>query len=214
MNFEPDDIWVDAIKEFNHVPPQDKRRLYRISMVGMIGACYILDTILLALFSFTGTIQTIAPVCFGLAGLGHVLLFSTLHWTGFSERFNNCHMTIWQMAYGIGVQMMGILLAPQVTPYFLALIFVIFAFGTLRISFREALFAWLLACIAIGLTIHFKNDTRLTLSNPSSMEYLLVSVSFSLILLRVIALGYYASALRLRMYNISRTFQKTPYMMN
>jgi diguanylate cyclase (GGDEF)-like protein len=207
MNFELDDIWIDAIKRLNHIPPQDKRRLYRISMVGIVGACYILDTILLVLFSLMGTIQTIAPICFGLAGLGHVLLFSTFHWTGFSERFKNCHMTTWQMAYSIGVQMMAILLAPQITPYFLALIFVIFAFGTLRISFREALFAWLLACIAIGLTIHFKNDVRLTLPNPSNMEYLLVSVSFSLILLRAIALGYYASALRLRMYDISRIYQ-------
>jgi diguanylate cyclase (GGDEF)-like protein len=208
MNFELDDNWIDAIKRLNHVPPQDKRRLYRISMVGMVGACYMLDTILLVLFSLAGTIQTIAPICFGLAGLGHVLLFCTFHWTGFSERFTNCHMTTWQMAYGIGVQMMAILLAPQITPYFLALIFVIFAFGTLRISIREALFAWLLACIAIGLTIHFKNDVRLTLPNPSNMEYLLVSVSFSLILLRAIALGYYASALRLRMYDISRTLQQ------
>ncbi|MGD8913431.1 MAG: GGDEF domain-containing protein [Candidatus Thiodiazotropha sp.] len=207
MNIELDDIWVDTIKRLNNIRPQDKRRLYRIAMVGTVGASYLLDTILLTLFVLTGTIQTIAPVCIGLAGLGHVVLFSTLHWTGFSEQFKNCHMTIWQMTYGIGVQMIGILLAPQITPYFLAIIFVIFAYGTLRISFREALLAWLFACIAIALTIHFKNDVRLTLPSPSTMEYLLVSVSFSLILFRAIVLGYYASVLRQRIYDISRIFQ-------
>jgi diguanylate cyclase (GGDEF)-like protein len=207
MNFELDDIWADAIKRLNNIQPNDRRRLYRLTMVGTVGANYLLDTILLTLFVLSGTIQAMAPICFGLAGLGHVILFSTLHWSGFSERFKNRHMTIWQMAYGIGVQMIGIMLAPQITPYFMAIIFVIFAFGTLRISFREALFAWLLACVAIALTIYFKSDVRLALPNPSTMEYLLVSVSFSLILLRSIALGYYASVLRKRIYDISRTFQ-------
>lgn len=207
MILDLDDVWVDSIQKFNHVPLQYKRRLYRIAIVAVAGTSYLLDTILLFLFALVGTIQFDAPLYYGLAGLGHVVLFSLLHGTGFSERFKNRHMTIWQMGYSIVVQLMGMTLAPQITPYFLALMFVIFAFASLRIEFREALLAWLLASIAIGLTIHVNIDFRLTLQEASSTEYLLVSICFSLILLRTIALGYYASALRIRMYELSRSFQ-------
>ncbi len=207
MTFDLDDVWADAIKGLNHIPVQDKRRLYRIAMVGVIGIFYLLDTTLLTLFAFAGTIDPDAPLYYGSAGLGHVALFSLLHWTGFSERLKNCHMTTWQMGYGIGVQLLGITLAPQISPFFLGLMFVIFAFGTMRIKFSEALFVWLFSSIAIALTIHLNLDSRLTLQNPTTTEYLLVSVSFSLILLRAIALGYYASALRLRIYHLSRSFQ-------
>jgi diguanylate cyclase (GGDEF)-like protein len=207
MNFDPDDVWLDSIKEFDHLPQQLKRRLYRVAMVGLIGATYLLDTILLFLFTLTDTIRIEAPLYYGLAGLGHVMLFSLLQWTGFSERLKNPHMTTWQMAYGISVQLMSITLAPQISPFFLATMFVIFSFGMLRISFHQALVIWFLSVIAIATTMILNSDARLTIHQPSKAEYLLILVSFALILLRSIALGYYAQALRQRMYQLSRTFE-------
>ncbi len=207
MSFDPDDVWLDKIKGFDHLPKQVRRRLYRIAMVGLVGTTYLLDTILLFLFYLAGTIQIEAPLYYGLAGLGHLTLFTLLQWTGFSERFKNRHMTIWQMAYGICAQLMGISVAPQISPFFLATMFVIFSFGTLRIRFRQALLVWFLSIVAITVTMLLSSDARLTLVQPNRMEYLLIMISFSLILLRSIALGYYAQALRLRMYELSRSFE-------
>jgi diguanylate cyclase len=207
MSFDPDDVWADAIKGIKHLPQLQKRRLYRVALVGVIGISYLIDTCLLSLFVLAGTISAKAPLYYGLAGLGHVLLFSAFHWSGFSERFANRHMTLWGMAYGIGAQLLGILLAPQITPFFLALVFVVFAFGTLRISFREALVIWFLCILAIAVTISLKGESQLTLMHASRFEYLLVTISFALILLRAIALGYYGQMLRQRLFELGRSFE-------
>ena len=207
MSFDPDDIWLDKIKGFDHVPQQVKRRLYRIAMVGFVGVSYLLDTILLSLFVLVGTINVEVPLYYGLAGLGHVLLFSLLHWTGFSERFENPHMVGWGMAYSIGAQLLGISLAPKISVFFLGLIFVIFAFGMLRLSFRDALIIWFLSMISVCVTMLLSSGVVIPLVRPSLAESSLVVVSFALILLRAIALGYYAQMLRMRMYDISRSFE-------
>jgi diguanylate cyclase (GGDEF)-like protein len=207
MSFDPDDIWVDAIKGFNHVPQQKKRRLYRIAMVCAVGISYLIDTVLLFLFFLVGTIQIDAPLFYGMAGLFHVLLFSLLHWFGISERLQNRHMTIWQMAYAICVQLIGIKLAPQISPFFLGVMFIVFAFGTLRISFSEALAVWLVSTLAIAMAI-FTKSANLTLLKGTLIEYFLVAVSFSLILLRTIALGYYATMLRTYIFKRSLSFEK------
>jgi diguanylate cyclase len=208
MSFDPDDLWVDAIQGLNHIPPKLKRRLYRIAMVVAFGFSYLIDTILLALFSAIGTIQSIVPLVYGAASLGHVALFSTLHWSGYSERFANRQMTAWQMGYAVGVQLLGIILAPVITTFFLAILFIVFAFGALRISFREAMIIWFLTTVAVGLTLTLTGNVRIVLPNPDNTEFLLVSISFALILLRCIALGYYASLLRQQLYEKSRSFEQ------
>lgn len=208
MSFDPDDLWVDAIQGLNHVPLQQKRRLYRIAMVGAVGFSYLIDTLLLTLFSAIGTIHSSAPLVYGAAGIGHVALFSTLHWSGFSERFANRQMTAWQMAYAVGAQLLGITFAPEIATFFLAILFIIFAFGILRISFRDAIVIWFLSCIAVSVTLALNGDVSITLTNPSSGEYLLITISFALILLRTIALGYYASLIRQKLYERSRAFEQ------
>lgn len=207
MSFDPDDVWVDAIKGLGHLPQYQKRRLYRVAMVAVVGISYLIDTLLLALFVLAGTINAHVPLWYGLAGLGHVVIFSTLHLSGFSERFANRHMTLWGMAYGIGAQLLGIYLAPQISPFFLALMFVVFAFGTLRISFREALVIWFLSMLAMAFTMNINSDVHITLLHASETEYLLVTGSFALILLRAIALGYYGQVLRQRLYQLGRSFE-------
>jgi len=207
MAFDLDDVWGDSVDVLKSVPRQNRRRIYRISMVGVTGASYLLDTMLLTAFYYTGTIQFEAPLFYGLAALAHVMLFSILHWTGFSERFKNPHMTIWQMAYAICIQVIAMTYAHEVAPYFLGLILVIFAFAALRISLREAIFSWLFVSIAMWVTLHYNPNIGFELPNASSAESLLVAVCFSVTLLRVIALGYYAAAVQLRMYDMTRSFK-------
>ncbi|MEJ2593125.1 MAG: GGDEF domain-containing protein [Candidatus Thiodiazotropha sp.] len=185
-----------------------KRRIYRLVLVAAVGFSYLIDLLLLMLFSAVGTIQSLAPLVYGAAGLGHVALFGTLHWSGFSERFANRQMTAWQMAYAVGAQLLGIIYAPEITPFFLAILFIVFAFGTLRISFREAIIIWFLTTLAVGITLSLSAGVTIVVPHPSDAEYALISVSFALILLRCIFLGYYASLLRQRLYEKSRSFEQ------
>jgi diguanylate cyclase len=141
MPLHLDDQWLEKMDGWGlgDLTVQQKRRLYRIIMVGVIGVSYLIDFVLLILFARVGTIEPSVVWFYGAAGLTHVLLFSALHWTGFSERFANPHMTRWGMGYAVLVQAVSIVLAPQLAFFFLGIVFVIFAFGTLRTPLREAL---------------------------------------------------------------------------
>lgn len=209
MSFELDDQWLERMDGWglSGLTVQRKRRLYRAIWVGAIGLSYLVDVILLALFAWTGTIQTGVIWFYGAAGLAHVILFSAMHWMGFSERFANPHMTLWGMGYAILVQAISTALAPQLTFFFLGIVFVVFAFGTLRVSLREALIVWLFTAIAFMLTLGLFVHTSIGIMLPSSGQNLVVTLAFGLILLRAIALGYYSTALRLKMFERNHALQ-------
>ena len=206
MQFELDDVWLDELG-MSDTERLKKRRNYRIAMVWAVGASYLVDTGVLYGFAVAGTIGMQAPAVYGALGLGHVVLFSLLHYSGFSERFKNPHLALWQMFYALGAQLIGMTLAPQILTFFLAIIFIIFAFGVLRISLREALAVWLVTCLAIMATFLLLPPASEGLAEPSRAELLLVLAAFGTILLRTIALGYYGLKLRMRMLSHTRKFE-------
>ncbi len=91
MSLSLDDLWLKQLGLWNDANPTRSRRLYRVLVVGAIGVSSLIDTLLLGLFWSTGTVDARVPLLYGCAAAGHVLLFSALHWSGFSERFRNTH---------------------------------------------------------------------------------------------------------------------------
>ncbi|WP_316366417.1 GGDEF domain-containing protein [Candidatus Thiodiazotropha sp. CDECU1] len=207
LSNELDKVFLDDLKPLQGVPEQTRLRLLRVVVVGIIGISYLLDAILLFLFTLTDTIYIHVPLYYGLAGLGHVLTFSSLHWSGFSERFENPHMTLWQMVYAICTVVLGLMLAPQISIFFLGHLIVIFTFGALRIRLFELISVWLVTAIAISLAIVFNHNAVPTLIYDELIVSLLVMVSFSLFLLRAIAIGYYGYTMLIRMFNKRRIFE-------
>ncbi|MEW8466886.1 MAG: GGDEF domain-containing protein [Candidatus Thiodiazotropha sp.] len=204
---ELDKTLLDDLKPFHGVPERAKLRLVRVVIVGIIGISYLLDVFLLFLFTLSDTVQIHVPLIYGLAGLGHVLIFASLHWSGFSDRFENPHMTLWQMVYAICTVLMGLVIAPQISIFFLSHLIVIFTFGALRIRLFELLSVWLVTAIAISLVTFFNQHSVLTLFYEKPIEHLLITVSFSLFLLRAIVIGYYGYRMLLRMFDKSRVFE-------
>ena len=111
------------------------------------------------------------------------------------------------MAYAIAMQLTGIVLAPQITSFFLGVMFVIYAFGTLRITLKEALAVWLGACIAIASVLGMFVHQEIGITHPSRWVEMLVALSFATILLRSIALGYYSTAMRVKILERSRMLE-------
>jgi diguanylate cyclase (GGDEF)-like protein len=100
------------------------------------------------------------------------------------------------------------LIAPQIFAFFLGLLFVIFPFAALRITLKEALIAWFFTCLAIAAVMALPGPQRLGISDPSALEIFLILISFALILLRSIALSYYATALRMKMYRMTHSLEE------
>lgn len=208
MTHKLDDIWVDAEDPTfdSNTDLTRNRRIYRIKMVIAVGLSYLCDAALLAIFWWAGVIDELIPMIYLGLSLVHVLLFTTLHWFGISDRARNSHLTVWQMAYSIAIQLTMMVLAPQIKGFFLAIIFIIFSFATLRLRLREAVLVWLLTCVAIAITIQsVGNVIVLPVDTRTYLHDFAVWFSFALILLRTMLLGYYGNQLRYRMLDINST---------
>lgn len=195
-----DDVWrVGGTPEAVDDTVARDRRRYRMRVVWAIGASYLIDTVLLVLFYLTDTVPGWVPLAFGGAGIVHVLLFSLIHWSALSERAANPQLNEWQMVYALVVMLAAMTWAPRLTPFFLALIFVIFTIGTLRLTLRNALWMWVFACLTIGAVLVRTHGEQLWITSPTVAQAVVIGLAFSLILLRLILLGYYATALRVRL---------------
>lgn len=195
-----DDVWrVGGTPEAADDGVSRDRRRYRMRVVWAIGVSYLIDTVLLTLFFLTDTVPGWVPLAFGSAGIAHVLLFSLIHWSALSERAANPQLNEWQMVYALVVMLFAMTWVPRLTPFFLALIFVIFTIGTLRLTLRNALWIWVVACLTIGAVLVRTHGEQLWITSPTVAQAVVIGLSFSLILLRLILLGYYATALRVRL---------------
>jgi diguanylate cyclase (GGDEF)-like protein len=203
MQIGLDEIWLERLQRRTGLDRDKSRRLYRVILVCAIGVSYLIDTVMNGLFALAGTIDAWVVGAYGAAGLGHVVLFSLVHWFGDVERREDQQLVAWQMGYAVLVQILGMALAPQLAPVFIGTLYIVFAFGGLRIELRAALISWFIAFVGIGVVLAFPMQRSLGIVNPSRIEVVLLCVSFALIALRTTLLGYYGTAMRMRLYKVN-----------
>ena len=203
MQIGLDEIWLERLQRRTGLDRDKSRRLYRVILVCAIGVSYLVDTLMYGLFAVAGTIEPWVVAAYGAAGFGHVVLFSLIHWFGDVERREDPQLVAWQMGYAVLAQILGMALAPQLAALFIGTISIVFAFGSLRIELRTALATWLVAFIGIGAVLVLPGHATLGIVSPSRFEVVLLCLSFALIALRTMLLGYYGSAMRMRLYKVN-----------
>src|SRR5688572_27582978 len=136
MQIGLDEIWLEKLQRRTGLDRDKSRRLYRVILVCAIGISYSIDTLMYGLFALAGTIDASVVAIYGAAGLGHVVIFSLIHWYGDVERRDDPQLVAWQMGYAVLVQLLGMALAPQLAAVFIGTISIVFAFGSLRIELK------------------------------------------------------------------------------
>lgn len=203
MQIGLDEIWLERLQRRTGLDRDKSRRLYRVILVCAIGLSYLVDTLMYALFAVAGTIEPWVVVAYGAAGLGHVALFSIIHWFGDVERREDPQLVAWQMGYAVLTQILGVALAPQLAAVFIGTVSIVFAFGSLRIELRTALLTWFITFVGVGAVLVLPLHPSLGMVNPTRFEVALLCVSFALIALRTMLLGHYGSAMRMRLYRVN-----------
>jgi diguanylate cyclase (GGDEF)-like protein len=203
MQIGLDEIWLEKLQKRTGLDRDKSRRLYRVLLVWAIGFSYLFDIVVYGSFALVGTIDGVVVGAYAAAGLGHVVMFSAIHWFGDVESRADPQLVAWQMSYAVAVQIMGMVLAPQLAPLFIGTISIIFAFGSLRIELRPALLSWLITFVAVGVFLASVPHSSLGLTNPTRAEATLLGIGFALIALRTMLLAYYGSAMRMRLYRIN-----------
>lgn len=172
-----------------------KRRGLRVSMLWATLASYGVDALLLGGFIAAGTISGWVPLTYVAAGW---LTSAVLYWLCGRESVANSrdpYLTIPNLIVATLIQLGAILLAPQLTFFFLTILFIVFGIIGLGLSTRGALISWLVTLAATGLTLSLVADAG-WLPTHTHAERVMVWLCFGVTLGRCILLGAFGRYLR------------------
>ena len=119
-------------------------------MLAVQGVSYALITSVLLVYCYAGTIPMIIPSAYFLSGIGLVSVFVVLSEAHFNDRFEDHYLTIFQVAGHVALQLCFLLAAPEIGFAFLSVVFLIFGFGALRMTSRQAIITWTLTMIGLA----------------------------------------------------------------
>lgn len=175
-------------------PIRQPRRLW-LRMLYLIGASYLLDTVLLGLFSMSGALAGWVPLAYAAAGFAWCAVFYALLASGLSERFIDGNLTVAKLVSGAALQLAFIVLAPAAALYFVCVLFVVFAFASLRLPLRQALIVWGGVALALAVILA-RTPAAFHLIHDTPLQRVLVGVSIVSTLARCTLLGLYNTFLR------------------
>ena len=185
-------------------PPEVlKRRVgQRRQMLAVQGVSYALITSVLLVYCFAGTIPIVIPAAYFLSGVGLISVFVVLSEAHFNDRFEDHYLTLFQVAGHVALQLCFLLAAPQIGFAFLSVVFLIFGFGALRMTSRQAITSWTLTMVGLAPIFLF-SGTPIGLPITTQTERVAAMLSFVLTIGQCAFVGLYGSTMRKMLYDRS-----------
>jgi diguanylate cyclase (GGDEF)-like protein len=165
-------------------------------------ASYSLGAATLLIYAYAGAISTIVPSLFWLGGLTIIGIFTVLSEAGFADRYEDHYLTIYQISAHMALQLAFLVLAPTIGIAFISVLFLIFAFGTLRMTSPQAMITCALAAGGLAAVFLF---TNLPIGMPvtTRLERVASALVFVLVIGQCALLGVFGSTLRKILYRRS-----------
>jgi diguanylate cyclase (GGDEF)-like protein len=170
----------------------------RYSLAVQVGS-YTLGAAVLLVYVHAGTISMVIPSAFFLCGVALIGLFATLSETHFNDRFEDHHLTVFQVAGHIAIQLGFLLAAPEIGYAFLNVLFLIFGVASLRMTPRQAAMAWTFTALSVAPIFLF---TQVPIGMPvaATTERLAAALCFVLTIGQCAFVGLYGDSLRRKLY--------------
>jgi diguanylate cyclase len=171
-----------------------RRQMYAIQAVS-----YSLGALVLLLYAYAGTIPIVVPSAHWLCGITVIGCFTVLSETNFSDRFEDHYLTVFQAAAHVAIQLGFLLVVPSIGVIFISVLFLIFGYGALRMTSRQATITW---CLATGGLIPVFLFTRLPVGMPvtTQVERFAAMLCFVLTIGQCAFVGLFGSTLRKALY--------------
>jgi diguanylate cyclase len=174
----------------------------RRQMLGVQAVSCSLVSLVLLVYCYAGTIPIVVPSAYFLSGIGLIGFFVLLSETHVNDRFEDHYLTLFQVGGHVALQLGFLLAAPQIGYAFISVLFLIFEFGALRMTSRQATVAWTLT--AMGLApIFLLTSMPIGMPVGTHTERLAAMLCFVLTIGQCAFLGLYGSSLRKMLYNRS-----------
>ena len=174
----------------------------RRQMLFVQAASYSLITLVLLVYFYAGTLSAIIPSAYFLSGIGLIGFFVVLSEAHVNDRFEDHYLTIFQVGGHVALQLVFLLAASEIGYAFLSVIFLIFGFGALRMTSRQATIAWTLTTMGL-VPIFLFTSTSIGMPVATHIERLAAMLSYVLTIGQCAFVGLYGSSLRKMLYNRS-----------
>ena len=174
----------------------------RRQMLAVQAASYSLGTLVLLVYSYSGKVPIIIPSAYFLCGLTLTGFFVVLSETHVNDRFEDHYLTIFQIAGNVALQLGFLLVAPEIGYAFLSVLFLIFGFGSLRMTSRQAIIAWTLTTLGLA-PIFLLTNIPIEMPVATYMERVAAMLGFVITIGQCAFVGLYGSSMRKMLYNRS-----------
>jgi diguanylate cyclase len=179
------------------------RRARQRRQMHLIQACsYSLGALDLLLFAYAGTVSIGVPSAFWVSGLMLIGFFSVLSETGFNDRFDDHYLTVFQVSGHLALQFGFLVAVPKIGYAFISVLFLIFAFGALRMTSRQAAITWTLVTAGL-IGIFLLSDLPVGMPLTNKLERLAAMLCVVLVIGQCAFLGLFGSTLRKTLYRRS-----------
>jgi diguanylate cyclase (GGDEF)-like protein len=179
-----------------------RRAGQRRHILAVQAASYSLGALVLLVYSYSGTVPIIIPSSYFLCGLTLTGFFVVLSETHFNDRFEDHYLTIFQIAGNVAVQLGFLLWAPEIGYAFLSVLFLIFGFGALRMTSRQAVLAWTLTTLGLA-PIFLLTDLAIEMPVTLYTERVAAMLGFVITIGQCAFVGLYGSSMRMMLYKRS-----------
>lgn len=164
-------------------------------IIGMVVGSYLLDAALIAALAATGVLPTWVALAYLSAGLGSCGLFYAAIASGWSARRRDASLALPQLLVALAIQLAFMLLAPAAAWYFVTVLFVVFAFASLRLRPWRAVLAVTAVVVAL-VAIATVAPEAVALPGETPAQRVLVVLCIGTVLVRCTLIGVYGSQLR------------------
>lgn len=180
-----------------------RRRGNRRNILMAQGLSYIFDASLLGLFVLAGSTSLATPVAYLFCGLTMTMVFLALSETGINDRFQDHYLTVPQTFVSTTIMLGSVYFAPEIGVVFCLVLFIIFAFSTLRMSARQAGFVWTFATFGLA-AIFLLTDRPVSLPMATWAERVVALLFIVTALGRCVFTGLFAVSMREALYKRSK----------
>jgi diguanylate cyclase len=180
----------------------ERRAGHRRQMLGVQAVSCSLITLVLLVYCYAGTVPIVIPSAYFVSGITLIGFFVVLSETQVNDRFEDHYLTIFQVGGHVVLQLGFLLAAPEIGYVFLSVLFLIFEFGALRMTSRQATIVWTLATIGLA-PIFLLTSAPIGMPVATTTERLAATLCYVLTIGQCAFLGLYGSSLRRMLYKRS-----------
>ena len=177
----------------------DRRARHQRWMLALGAASFAFAALVPACYALLGDLPGHLAAGYAAAGIAHCAAFGLVLRRPAVRAAADYYLTAPQMASAAAIQLAFVWLAPHVGYVFLGVLFVVFGFGALRLTTRQAALAWALTLAGAGVVLAAL-DRPLTFPLDSPAEKMLAWIVFGFAIGRSAGLGLLGSGLRIRLH--------------